>query len=476
MKTVREPAREIPVATEPEVLVVGGGLSGVSAAVAAARAGAETLLVERNATLGGVATAGLMASIGNTFFTAEGRQVIQGFGGELVDRLTARGGASPKWCSVETPGVTLDPELLKAVIVEALEEAGVKVLLLTQVVGAIVEEDALKGVLIENSAGRTAILAQSTVDATGDAEVATRAGAPYHFAPGNASLEFRMAGVVIDKFVDYFRQHPEDYPERQDRAMPFQQFERNWRERGIFFFPHGGGYGAELFQQHVRSGEYEKALGQSYGLDAFGMYAFGGNGVVVINSNFFRADLDPWKQSKRELEARKMVFHAADFLKRHIPGFEGAFVVAIGEELGVRYTRWLDGEYTFTEEEADRAARFGDAIGVSPCKKRLPNSYGSGGVILLAEWFEIPLRCMLPKGMENLVVASGKAVSTRPVGLLRGMATCMVLGQAAGAAAALSAQRDSSPRKLDIRAVQKELLTQGAYLGEEERLRELGLE
>lgn len=475
MRTIREPQRETPVALEPDVLVVGGGLTGVTAALAAARAGAGTLLVERKATLGGVTTAGLMASIGNTFFTAENHMVIRGLAAEFVERLVARGAASPDWRSVEAPGITLDPEVFQVVIIEALEEAGVRTLLLTQVAEAVVDGCALEGVIVQNSAGRSAILAGSTVDGTGAAEVAARAGAPCHVAEGNGSLEFRMAPVDIERFVDYFRQHPEDYPERQDRAMPFEQFERNWRERGIFFYPHGGGYGAKLFQQHVRSGEYETRRGDAYGLDAFGMYAYGSDGVVVINSNFFKIDLDPWAQSDREVQARKMVFHAADFLRKHIPGFERASVVAIGEEIGVRYTRWLDGEYTLTEEEANACARFADVIGVAPCKKQLPNDYGSSGVVLLADWFEIPYRCMLPKGVENLIVASGKDVSTRPRGLLRGMATCMVLGQAAGVAAALAAALGASPQELNITSLQRKLLEQGVYLGEESRRRELGL-
>ena len=126
--TIREPERQIEILEEVDVLVAGAGVAGCAAAVAAARAGAKTILLERNGTLGGVATAGLMANIGNLYVDRDGRIVIHGIAKEVIDRMVARGAASEKWASREVPGVVIDSEQLKVVLIEMQQEAGVKVL------------------------------------------------------------------------------------------------------------------------------------------------------------------------------------------------------------------------------------------------------------------------------------------------------------------------------------------------------------
>ena len=469
MKTITEPERKTPVVEDMDVIVAGGGISGVAAAVAAARSGADVLLVERNGFLGGVATASLMASIGNRFFADGGRLVVRGIALEMVERLVDRGGTSAGWRSPLVPKIPFDPEVFKLILLEMVDEADVRLYLHTIVADAVVSGGRVKGLILESKSGREVVLGKAVVDATGDADVAARAGAPFSYEPpGSNSLEFRMANVDLQKTYEYFKEEPERYPSDVDAPRSFEEFERNWLENGFFYYPHGGGRKpgsniAILVERALERGDFSKDMGIITGLDAFGMDGLAWNNTVIINSNFSRIDdLDVREASKAEVAARKACFYIAEFLRKYVPGFERAFIVETAPNLGVRVTRRIKGEYTFTKEERDKSAKFDDVIGVG--------STGFPGTP-----FEIPYRCIIPKGIEGLLVASGKSASTEPRGLLRGMTHCILLGQAAGTATALAAKTATLPREVNIKELQRTLLKQDVYLGDEDRLRELGL-
>jgi len=469
MKKISEPERQIPVVEEMDVIVAGGGISGVAAAVAAARSCANVLLIERNGFLGGVATAGLMASIGNRFFADEGKLVVRGIALEMVERLVDRGGTSARWKSPLVPKIPFDPEIFKLVLLGMVEEAGVRLYLHTMVADAVMSDDSLKGLIIESKSGREAILGKVVADATGDADVAARAGAPFNYEPpGSNSLEFRMGNVDLQKTYEYFKENPERYPFDMDAPRSFEEFERNWLENGFFYYPHGGGGKpgsniALLVEKALERGDFSKERGILTGLDAFGMDGISWNNTVIINSNFSRInDLDVREESRTEIEARRICFYIAEFLRKYMPGFEKAFIIETAPDLGVRVTRSIIGGTTLTREDVDKGAKFDDVIGV-----------GSSG--FPGAPFEIPFRCIVPKKVENLVVASGKSASTKPRGLLRGMTTCIMLGQAAGTAAALAASTTSSLRELELRKLQMSMIEQDVYLGDEKRLQELGL-
>lgn len=468
MKTVVEPEREIRVVEEVDVVVAGGGIAGVAAAVAAAKSKAEVLLVERNGYLGGVATAGLMASMGNRFF-ADGRLVVRGIALEMVDRLAEKGGTCAGWKSPLVPKIPFDPELLKLVLIEMVEEAGAELYFHTLVADTVMSENELKGVIVEDKSGREGIVSKVVVDATGDADVAARAGAPFDYQPpGSNSMEFRMGNANLHKTYEYFKENPERYPSDMDVPRSFEEFEKNWLENGFFYYPHGGGQKpgsniAQLVEKAMKNGDFATEKGMTTGLDAFGMDGLSWNNTVIINSNFSRIDdLDVREESKAEANARKCCFYVAAFLRKYVPGFEESYIIATAPDLGVRATRKIIGEYTLTNEEIKTGARFKDVIGVG--------SSGYPGVP-----FDIPYRCMFPQRVEGLLVASGKSVSTKPIGLLRGMTTCILLGHAAGVAAALAATEMIPPRELDIGRLQSSLLGQTVYLGNEIRLRSLGL-
>jgi hypothetical protein len=469
MKTISEPERKIPVVEEADVIVAGGGLAGVAAAVSAARNGAEVIVIERNGFLGGVATAGLMSSMGNGFFADGERQIVKGIAHEMIKRLADEDGTSAGWRRPLVPKIPFDPEIFKLVLLEIVEEENVKLYLHTLVSDAIRSENRLEGIIVESKSGREAILGRVVVDATGDADIAAKAGAPFIYnPPGSSSLEFRMGNVDLQKTYEYFKEEPGRYPFDVDVPRTFEEFERNWLENGFFYYPHGGGGKpgsniAVLVEKAIERGKFSKEMGITTGLDAFGMDGLGWNRTVVVNSNFSKIDdLDVRLESRAEVEARKACFYVANFLKMYLPGFEESFIIATAPDLGVRVTRSIIGEHIFTNEERNRGAKFNDVIGVGPLKGFPPT-------------FEIPYRCMIPKGIEEILVVSGKSASTQPRGMLRGMTTCIILGQAAGTAAALATTKGISLSRLDIQSLQTSLVKQNVYLGDEDRLGELRL-
>lgn len=482
--TIREPEREVEVLDEVDVLVAGAGVAGCAAAVAAARAGAKTMLLERNGVLGGVATAGLMANIGNRYMDRDGRIVVHGVAKEVIDRMVARGAASEKWACREVPGIVIDSEQLKIVLIELEQGAGVKVLTHTLAARPLMgkagadtfspDGDTIKGVFIENKMGRQVVLAKVVVDATGEADLAWQAGCPMRWVEGSASLEFKMGRVNLDVLYEHFKRHPETFPVGMDMVKGFAEFERNWVERGIFFFPHYGGTKWDIFQKAVEEGKFVPRQGILYNLNATGMYGLRQYDQVVINSNFWKVrSLRAPDLSEAQLETQKACYYVADFFRRYVPGFNRAYISQMGSDLGIRVSRGIEGEATLTAEQvrAKEPTYSSDVIGCQPMNA----SFEETGEFFQPFTYDIPYGVLVPKKTDNLLVASAKSISTQWMGLIRGMSGCMICGQAAGVAAALSAKHGVVPRKLDVRLLQRTLLEQGVYLGEPERLSALGI-
>jgi len=471
---IREQARDIEVMRQADVIVAGGGVAGCSAALASARQGATTVLLERNGVLGGVATAGLMANIGNKFLDGDGRLVIRGIPLEFVERMVALGAASDRWQNREVPGVVIDSEQLKIVLAEALQEAGVDILTHALAARPIVEGGLVRGVFVETKMGRSAVLAPVVVDATGEADLAWQAGCPMSWSEGSASVEFKMGDVDLDELCDHFARHPETFPRGRDMVSDFAVFERNWKERGILFFPHGGGFAWDIFQDAIAAGDYDANDGVLYGLDAAGLYGLRGANTVIVNSNFWRVDtLDPASVARAELAAQRACYSVADFFQRRVPGFGQAHIVQIASDIGIRVSRGIDGRDTLSRAQttADEPSFSTSVIGCLPTLA----DWGSTGSFFHGHTFDVPYGIMLPKGIEGLLVASGKSVSCDPLGLVRGMAGCMLVGQAAGVAAALSASSGCLPDALSHNVMQRALVEQDVWLGDRNRLDELGI-
>ena len=456
-RTIEEPTRSIAVLDEVDVLVAGGGVSGCAAAWGAARAGARTVLLERNGCLGGVATATLMANIGNRFVTGAGTQIIKGFAGELMDRLTAAGAASPDWRGCVA--CAIDSERLKVELIEMLEEAGVTILTHALAARPILEDTRVRGCFVESKSGRQAILAGATVDCTGEADIAWQAGADVVVERGNASTLFKLANVDIDAFVEFLKQDPDSFPAGEDGLRDFEAFTRNWTDRGIMFFPHFGGKKWRFLQDALASGEFRDTVECATNLDVLGMYALRGQGFVVINSNWYTIDdLDIRNLSRFETHAQKMCYYVAGFVQRKVPGFRNAHVAHIGTDLGIRYSRYIRGRTVLDRDAMAKPTTFDDVIGTVLVIDPKQDEYFPDRTT------DVPLGVTVPRGCENLLVGSAKSISTQPKGRLRAMATCMVCGHAAGVAGAVAAKAGVSCGDAPIRDVQRELLRQNAHI------------
>jgi len=412
MRMYSEPARDIPIARDFDVLVAGGGPAGLAAAIASARAGAGTLLIEQFGYLGGTATASLMACI-NGFrnqVEPDATQTVRGIAEEIILQLKDLGGLgrSPyeqKPYPTE-PGrleysYAIDTEKFKYVTLKLCVEAGVEILLHTYIADAIVQEGALRGIIVENKSGRQALLARVVVDASGDADVAARAGASYWQTRGgepprlNDSIMYRIA---------FGGQRPK------------------------------GPYACDLGASAVVWGPWVKAMDGT----------------------------DAEQLSRAEIEARLGVYEDFAQKQKEHPELADARVVETPPLLGIRQTRFIEGGYTLTAEDALEGRRFEDVVAISSCP--IIHHYGYRRY-LEHEGYDIPYRCLVPKGLENLLVA-GRSISSeqQPYESHRAMAPIMAIGQAAGAAAALCSQTKVAPRALDVSRLQRLLVSQGAAL------------
>ncbi len=509
MTSVVAPERGLDVLASVDVLVAGGGVAGCSAAIAAARAGAQTMLVERNGCLGGVLTSNIIPNFVGGLRDEENRHIVAGIGREILERLVARGAASKDWSSPHAR-LVFDEQHLKVVLIEMLEEAGVDVLTHVLATRPIMDGQIVKGAWVETKVGRLAVLAKVVVDCTGEADIASQTGCPMRQARGTATLAFKMANVDVDRLYQHFKKHPETFPMGCDGMRDFSTFELNWKEYGIFYFPMSGGRKWDIFQDAIAAGEYSKRRGRHFGLDMSCLIGLSHLGDVSVNSMLWRLDsLDPRDISQAELESQKVCYYVAQFFRTHVPGFEDSHVVQISQDMGIRISRGLEGETTLTAEmmTSPEAVHFDDVIGCRSARIRplsgpnarvaseaehLDHAYDNDagtrispsdrghmderGRFVRAHTVDIPYGIMLPRGVENLLVGSGKTVSCVPQELIRCGTSSMIPGQASGVAAALAARGGITPRALDRRTLQRELLAQGVLLGSGQRLRELGLE
>ncbi len=449
---ITEPVREIGVAHTTDVLVVGGGIAGVMAALASGRSNGQTLLVERFGSLGGTGTAAMM----NLFYMpyAASRGLVR----ELFDRLIARGGAIPG------EFVVYDPELYKVTALEMLTEAGVEILLHTLVSDVIMEEKTLRGIVVENKSGRQAILGRVTVDASGDADVAVRAGAPYikgREEDGKMrpmTLIFRMGGVDVPRLVEYVKTHPQDFS--PDPLQCMLDLEHHMiRVFGFFKLVEEAKARGELWPECYYF-RVESVLPERGVLTVNATRVYGVDGTKA-------EDL-----SRAEIETRHQMIQLAAWARKWIPGFANSFILDSASTIGVRETRRIRGEYVMTEDDILAGCHYDDVVGVD-ANQQNPRQQGGhppdgkeGGPEdveareLIARMFvyEIPYRCLVPREVDGLLVA-GRCLSVDHHAdvYTRNQGTAMASGVAAGVAAALAAQAGVPPRKVDIRAVQAKL-------------------
>jgi len=459
-ETLTLPPREAMLAAEADVLVVGGGPAGIGAAIGAADAGAEVILVERYGFLGGNATAALVMPLmsfhtqraelersdGAKLFPSDhgpGEPVVAGVLARLLRRLVSTGGAIKP--SLETGyTVPFDPEQLKLAALELLDEAGVRFLFHAFASGVVDDGPARRGVVFETKSGPIVIRARAIIDCTGDGDVAARAGA--HFEIGREedglvqpmTLMFRIVQFERAAFEAYVREHPDQW-------------------RGV----HGLW---DLIREATEAGELQ--------LPREDILFFGTPHEHEVSVNSTRVNrvlgTDVFDWSCAEWQSRRQLRQIAKFLRRRVPGFEDAYIAQSGVHAGVRETRRITGDYRLSAEDVLQARKFDDVIARGSYPVDIHNPKGSGTVLRRlpeGEAYDIPLRCLLPQGIEGLLVA-GRCLSGshEAHSSYRVMPIVMATGQAAGVCAALAAERCVVPRAVPVDRVQHELIRQGANL------------
>ncbi len=433
-RTIREPDRQTPVAAESDVLVVGGGPAGQAAAVAAARAGAEVTLVERYGYLGGLASGGMVLVLDD--MCGEGEVTVGGQALEIIDRMQRIGAcvAPPRedcfrsdttvrsrWVrwgfeDIYAKGApkpivyaaSFDPEGWKQASHEMVAEAGVRVRFHSWCAQTIVEDGAVRGIIAETKAGRQAILGRVVIDATGDGDVFGHTNAPTAKGSYIITLVHRLAGVDTDAAIQFERDHPD-----AARAL---------------------------------DGQVKQILGGSW--DMWWLLT-PRPGVVWCNCPHIPGldGLSVDDLTYVEFEGRRRFMKVLAFVREQLPGFRQAYILDAAPQVGVRQTRLLDGEYVVTKDDILEGRRFPDVVA------RGRNYY-------------TPYRSLIPRSIDGLL-AAGRCYSATPEAqrISREIPPVMVMGEAAGIAAALSLESGVPPRRVDVPALQRRLGAAGVNLG-----------
>ncbi len=452
-KTISEPAREIAVRKETDILVIGGGPSGIMAALAAAEDGLNVMLIESRSFVGGNMTIGLPI-LG--FLGQKGNQIIKGLPQKLIDRLKAvQASSEHRPCPLHMSLTLVEPEAVKTVALQMLVESKVEVLFYTFCAGVVMEKDELKGVIIESKAGREAILAKTIVDCSGDADVAYRAGVPCEYGNEDGGVQpptlmFCLGGVDTEKLRTSVAEEPRTY---LTDFIPAEYFGQN--------------------NQFVLVGmrnQIKKAQEDGLRLTTERTILITGlrKGEVWVNMTRVNGvnGTDPASLTYGEIDGRDQIRDIQKYLINYVPGFENAYFLKTAPFLGIRETRRIEGHYTMTRDDLSPCRHFDDAIAVASYPLDIHHPQGGGCTL---EWcgdcYDIPYRSLIPQKIKNLIVA-GRCISTthEAMSAIRVMAPCMAMGEAAGRAAKMTVRKGIQPADVDVKALQKELLEKGAYL------------
>lgn len=453
MNTYVEPARQLPV-REFDVVIAGGGTAGVVAALAAARQGAETVLIEAKGYLGGIVVEGGTAlhsyyNLWKAFPGVEKRQVVRGIPQEIVDRLAAVGGTSGHaemllGYDYDSVCTAIDTEIYKLVAFEMLVEAGVSVYVNTYLAGAIVEGSRVKGVIAESHSGREAILGRSFVDCTGYGDLAAHAGAGYSepndYAVANS---IGVGGVSLERYHEFLDSH--------DAVKEYSTGMRSGRDGQIVRLM---GISQKLPPEFM---DEARAIGMATVTttvhDDYFMF-------VKLNVRMPTSPTNRDEAAKAELELRRRQARAIALFKKHVPGCENAFIARTSPSLCIRRGRLITCDYDITLDDVLGGRHFADDVmsyGFHDSAPRL--QIKDGGT------YGIPYRALCVAGLDNLLASGMMITSDHDAHMsTRNTVCCMGQGQAAGTAAAICAQRGCGTRELPYADLRRALVASGVYL------------
>jgi hypothetical protein len=468
-----------------DVVVVGGGTSGVAAAIAAARAGAKTIVVERLGALGGqLNISGPPGFAYANLYNERHERIIGGILTETHERLLKEGHALPHlepdfrgWYTF----ASVDPDWWGLMAFEMMQENNVKLLLHSLAVDVVKDGNVVKGVVVENVSGRQTILGKILIDCTGEGEIAARAGAPFDILPKDQmephSLSFTADGVDWETVLNYIKANPQEFE--------FERFQENTQHKwtydelvarirkvdSIVEFGEVMGY-RSIKMKALETGEW-------HGFSGVGFFLIPREGGIIQahfqhSSQVGNCDATNVEDlTYGEIECRRQIVIAWKFIKKYLPGFERAYITRICPELRIREGRRIMGDYVLKGEDVIEERKFADGIGKSAFPAGAVHVVGPGTLETMKPpdvprtggSHDIPYRCLVPRDIENLLVA-GKAISAHREAYQRFLMQTMVTGQAAGVAAALCAKNNISPRMLesDVSELQRILVEQGAIL------------
>jgi hypothetical protein len=452
---INEPAREIPVLMEADIVVVGGGTTGPVAAIAAARRGKKVVLIERFGSLGGILTLGLN--------TKPSGAIIGGIPLEIWNLARSVGGAGADYmATTKTGGVKIasptDPEIMKMLLTRLCVEAGVQILFETFVSAPYVEDGTVTGVIIESKSGRQFVGTKVLIDCSADADMAAKANAPFVMGSGDAEAKMQPVSMYfIMKNVDNKRlaQWARTCDDVPARAIPANDKDLDY---GLWLTGFNGMLrrfqaetGVKLQRENIT---LKTADGQMYV-----------NATRVLGVNVF----SPKEFTDAILECYRQIEGVCRFLKERVPGFEHARLGQVSPILGVRETRHILGEYTLTGPDSRGETHFDDSIAADNSALDIHDPKGGDVDFQSMPPYEIPYRCLLPRRVEQILVA-GRCISAdhEAHARSRNMPACMATGQAAGVAAAIAVEEGVTVRRVPIAKVQTALHELGMPLFAEE--------
>jgi len=414
-----------------DVLVVGGGSAGASAAVAAAKSGARTMLVERYGFLGGTGAAVLDTFYG---FFSPGKTELKVVGGvpdRVIERLQAYNAVFKRPNTYGAgAGWTYDPERLKLVWDELLADAGARVLFHTHFVDVIAEGRRVRGVLVATPRGLCAIRARAVVDASGDADVIARAGGEFE---DSGALGIAQSLTATFKMINVDVNRATGFPKKDMWAL--------------------------MAEANRQGYDLPRKEGSAHITPLEGVMVTNMTRVAGING------IDPEALSAAEAEGRRQAFEYARFLHDKVPGYERSTLGGLSIRIGVRETRRIRGDYWLTRDDVLSAAKFEDAI--ARCGAPIEDHHAGGDTrweyLPDGETYDIPYRVLLPRGVEG-VIAAGRCLSAShdAHASVRSIGQCMAMGQAAGIAATMAG--DGSLRAIEIDELRRRLIAIGALL------------